>query len=139
MKLTQVQIYKIKALVKKTFKAEKELGKLVTSIDDQVSFNNWIAIPPFGGDFNSDPVAYLGRIVQVRHRAGEFGTDVIFLRLLDHRLITWENQFYRVMESDFILSHLARWKCEPFALDSEQRMYSAVGRELTKAQGFIVF
>lgn len=46
---------------------------------------------------NVIPTMYVGRVVQVRLEAGEFGSDIVFLRHADGSLRTHENQcFFRV-------------------------------------------
>lgn len=134
MDLTKKQVQEIKTLVNLSFRKGK--GRQITLINDNlIKFNDWVAIPPFGTDFERDPVAFFGRIVQVRLRAGIFGSDVIFLRLLDHRLITWENQFFRVMESDFVTPYIREFTL--FDADNETMVYSALAAGYPGMKGFI--
>jgi len=39
-------------------------------------------------------IQMFGRIVQIRKKAGAFGSDLIFFRMLDGSLTTWENQSF---------------------------------------------
>lgn len=44
----------------------------------------------------------LGRVVQIRTKCGQFGSDMYFLRMPDGSLITAENQSYRKIPEQFI-------------------------------------
>lgn len=76
----------------------------------------------------------IGRLVQVRKRQGEFGSDVILLRLMDGSLMSFANQvFYSINEEykEYIHSLF-----NDVYLDEYDIEYSIQGRE--KATGFIV-
>lgn len=89
----------------------KEIDKLIQAIVESRSYMRMIhgdEYPEPGSFVTTGPqvgnvgpalvwLPYLGRVVQVRKKAGAFGSNLVFLRHLDDSLSTHENQsFFRV-------------------------------------------
>ncbi len=82
------------------FKMKKKLKLIVDNMDYEkmVGFDNY----PIPGEYyitgpqagNSDLTRYVGYVVQVRLKAGAFGSNCIFMRHPDGVLMTHENQSF---------------------------------------------
>ncbi len=71
-------------------------GKLINSFTEN-DFGKYVITGIQAG--NQPMVKYLGRLIQVRLEAGDFGSDTVFLRHPDASLGTHANQcFFRVKE-----------------------------------------
>ena len=82
-----------------------------------------------------NPLMYVGRIVQVRLEAGEFGSDLVLIRYADGTLGSHENQcFFRV--KDEFLPELKTMFEDSFEQDSSSVEYTICNR-LPKT-GFII-
>lgn len=82
-----------------------------------------------------NPQMYVGRLVQVRLEAGEYGSDLVLIRYADGTLGSHENQcFFRV--KDEFLPELKEMFTESFEHDSTDVEYSICDRLPRK--GFII-
>lgn len=83
-----------------------------------------------------DKQALVGRLVQVRKRAGAFGSDCVLLRHLDGRLIVHENQFFTIID-DYLLCHWLEFIFKDVVGDSPEEEYT-LGEGRRPKTGFII-
>ena len=78
-------------------KAIKDKGGIIMKAED---YHYGDFVIPFAADLLGIPIErQICRVVQIRKEIGEFGSDKLFVRHLDHSLFVWENQhFYKVKE-----------------------------------------
>lgn len=114
----------------KQFKLSTDYTGKFNMNSEEHGFNNLvICLHPFVED-----IKCIGRLVQVRKKSGVFGTDTIFIRLMDGELQCWENQgFFSISEEH--KSYLESF-FKDIPLDKENIEYSINGKH--KAKGFIV-
>jgi hypothetical protein len=83
---------------------EKFCEKVVRNFDYTKMIHNFEDVGMYvitGMQFPNVPVRRVGYVVQVRKKAGAFGTDIVFIRHPDGCLVTHENQvFYMMNEED---------------------------------------
>ena len=73
------------------------LGKMIHEFDES-HFGIYVATGPQQGGNNS-PERRIGRVVQVRKEAGDYGSDIVFLRHWTGELWTHTNQaFFKVRD-----------------------------------------
>jgi hypothetical protein len=95
-------------------------------ITEHPSLYQWVIT---GIQPGSDPNKRIGYCVQVRKRAGAYGTDMIFLRHCDGQLVVHENQsFYELHQNhiDLIKPHFV-YKPEDEDVTQEYRCCNKIG------------
>tara|TARA_R110000851_G_scaffold286208_1_gene440094 strand:- start:42 stop:458 length:417 start_codon:yes stop_codon:yes gene_type:complete len=116
---------------KEEFKIEKQhLGQFRMD-SEKHGFNSIVISGACQGDVKDYQM--VGRIIQVRKDSGAYGSDTILIRLMDGDIMSFENQSFFSVATEFKEYYESILDKE---LDEPNREYSIFGNH--KATGFVV-